>query len=57
LPLTVLDGFAQGDRIQNALTDTIYQGFASVAENKAHNANYVPKFSNLFGSSAEPVLR
>jgi hypothetical protein len=52
LPLGTLDGFAEGDDVQNIITDTNDQGFASVSENKANNANYAPKLSNLSGSSA-----
>jgi hypothetical protein len=52
LPLDVLDGFAEGDDLQNILTDTNNQQFASVSENQANDANYAPKLSNLAGSSA-----
>jgi hypothetical protein len=52
LPLATLDGFAEGDDLQNILTDTNNQGFASVGENQANDANFAPKLSNLLGSSA-----
>jgi len=56
LPFDVLDGFAEGDDIQNILTDTNNQSFASVGENQANDANYAPKLSNLAGSSAVSEL-
>jgi hypothetical protein len=52
MPLALLSGFAEGDNIQNILTDTNDRGFASVAENQANPANFAPKLSRLLGSSA-----
>jgi hypothetical protein len=56
LPLAVLDGFAEGDDVQNILTDSSDQGFASVAENQANDANFAPKLAKLAGSSAASEL-